>query len=100
MQICSYLAEKQRYNKCFKAEKPHSIKRRCNQDTFARFAAGKTAWLNYRELPPLPLNFQPIEDTFNGAINMFRGIPDLSCIMLVKGAKMIVTTFNEHDTRG
>lgn len=53
-------------------------------------------WLNYPELPEPKQGRQPTErymiETLNGVIQQLKGIPDLSCIMLAKIAKMIVTT--------
>lgn len=76
------------------------IKRRCNWDTFQRIASrDKFTWLNYPELPEpkqgRALTERYMIDTLNGVIQQLKGIPDLSCVMMVKIAKMIITVITE-----
>lgn len=83
------------------------IKRRRNWETYERIQRIHSTWLNFPELPPPKKGESPTEkymlSTLNGVITAFKGIPDLSCFMLVKIAKMIVSAievFNEMEQTG
>lgn len=82
------------------------IKRRRISDTFERVLKIHSTWLNYPELPPPTTGEVPTERykaTLNGVITAFKGIPDFSCIMIVKIAKMIITpieVFNDMEHTG
>ena len=73
------------------------MKRRRNWDTFQRVnSSTRVTWLNYPVLPEPKQGRAPTEkymvDTLTGVIHQLKGVPDLTCIMLVKIAKILVTT--------
>lgn len=77
------------------------IKRRRTWENFQRFTAQRTTWLNYPELPPPPSKGIPTErymlNILKPLTEVFKGVPDLACIMLVKIAKMIVTAIEQFN---
>ena len=84
------------------------IKRRRNWETFQRInSTTRLTWLNYPVLPEPKHGRAPMKrymvETLSGVIQQLRGIPDLSCTMLVKAARMIVTviqTFHDIEQTG
>ena len=79
------------------------IRRRRDWETFERLKHGeRQTWLNYPLLPEPAPDRKPtkkyVVDTLNNYIHRLKGIPDLSCVMLSKIARMIVTiitSFND-----
>ena len=57
--------------------------------------------MNYPVLLEPKQGRAPIEkyivETLTGVINQLKGVPDLTCIMLVKITKMLVTTIQVFD---
>ena len=77
------------------------IRRRRDWDAFARYTqTERQNWLNYPVLPPPEPNQRPTERyvvrSLNKLIGKLRGVPDLSCVMIVKIAKMIITIINAY----
>ena len=72
------------------------LRRRRDWETFDRLATGiRKTWLNYPLLQSPPPNKQPTEtyviDTLKNILKRLDKVPDLSCVMLVKIARMLIT---------
>ena len=72
------------------------IQRRRDWDTYRRISTGERLnWLNYPRLPMPEPKKKPTEqyviNSMKNVISRLEGVPDLSCMMLTKIARMILT---------
>ena len=84
------------------------VRRRRDWATFNRIATGeRQTWLNYPVLQAPPPKTQPTEryvvSTLRNVLQRMENLPDLSCMMLVKIARMllmVITAFKELPKAG